>query len=384
MKESLLALINKTEDIEKLFHKYSSSPGIATISLDIIYDIQEFRIWVQEVKFELREIYDRTKDTFIWEAINELSANFNGWSDRQMFDKVKGSLFAIRKNIDKYFPTEKKNKTINSKENPMSKESKLFISHSSNDKDYVEKLVSLFEGMGLNDEQIFCSSIPGYDIPVGKNIFDYLIELFQDYDLHIIFVHSKNYYNSPISLNEMGAAWALKTNFTSILLPGFDFSEMTGVVKNTNIAIKVDRSEDEVKDKLNQLYNQIVLEFGIKRKSDILWEKQRDSFINSILDVKPIEQLVQKESLSKEANEMLQEIAQNDGSTIMKVVTLSGTSIQYGEKSIEEKDGQCEFVKWESAIEELQSKYFIKKISKKDKIYQITKAGYEYLESQQE
>lgn len=384
MKESLLALINKTEDIEKLFHKSSSSPGIATISLDIIYDIQEFRIWVQEVKFELREIYDRTKDTFIWEAINELSANFNGWSDRQMFDKVKGSLFAIRKNIDKYFPTEKKNRTINSKENPMSKESKLFISHSSNDKDYVEKLVSLFEGMGLNDEQIFCSSIPGYDIPVGKNIFDYLIELFQDYDLHIIFVHSKNYYNSPISLNEMGAAWALKTNFTSILLPGFDFSEMTGVVKNTDIAIKVDRSEDEVKDKLNQLYNQIVLEFGIKRKSDILWEKKRDSFINSILDVKPIEQLVQKESLSKEANEMLQEIAQNDGSTIMKVVTLSGTSIQYGEKSIEEKDGQREFVKWESAIEELQSKYFIKKISKKDEIYQITKAGYEYLESQQE
>ena len=266
----------------------------------------------------------------------------------------------------------------------MSKESKLFISHASYDKDYVEKLVSLFEGMGLNDDQIFCSSIPGYDIPVGKNIFDYLLELFQDYDLHIIFVHSKNYYNSPVSLNEMGAAWALKTNFTSILLPGFDFSEMKGVVKNTDIAIKVDQSEDEVKDKLNQLYNQIVLEFGIKRKSDILWEKKRDSFINSILDVKPIEQLVQKESLSKEANEMLQEIAQNDGSTIMKVVTLSGTSIQYGEKSIKESDGRHEFVKWESAIEELQGKNFIEKISKKDKIYQITKAGYEYLESQQE
>ena len=112
MKESLLALINKTEDIEKLFHKSSSSPGIATISLDIIYDIQEFRIWVQEVKFELREIYDRTKDTFIWEAINEQSANFNGWNDRQMFDKVKGSLFAIRKNIDKYFPTEKRTQQI--------------------------------------------------------------------------------------------------------------------------------------------------------------------------------------------------------------------------------------------------------------------------------
>lgn len=380
MKESLLALINKTEDIEKLFHKSSSSPGIATISLDIIYDIQEFRIWVQEVKFELREIYDRTKDTFIWEAINELSANFNGWSDRQMFDKVKGSLFAIRKNIDKYFPTEKKNRTINSKENPMSKESKLFISHSSNDKDYVEKLVSLFEGMGLNDEQIFCSSIPGYDIPVGKNIFDYLIELFQDYDLHIIFVHSKNYYNSPISLNEMGAAWALKTNFTSILLPGFDFSEMTGVVGNGDIAIKLDQSEDEVKDKLNQLYDQLVSEFGLKKKSDILWEKKRDSFINSILDVKPIEQLVQKESLGKEACEILQELSSNNNSTVMRLATLSGTHIQYGKKSIAESQGQREFVKWDSAIDDLIDKGFIKKVGDKDDIYKMTNAGYEYLE----
>lgn len=380
MKESLLALINKTEDIEKLFHKSSSSPGIATISLDIIYDIQEFRIWVQEVKFELREIYDRTKDTFIWEAINELSANFNGWSDRQMFDKVKGSLFAIRKNIDKYFPTEKKNRTINSKENQMSKESKLFISHSSNDKDYVEKLVSLFEGMGLNDEQIFCSSIPGYDIPVGKNIFDYLIELFQDYDLHIIFVHSKNYYNSPISLNEMGAAWALKTNFTSILLPGFDFSEMTGVVGNGDIAIKLDQLEDEVKDKLNQLYDQLVSEFGLKKKSDILWEKKRDSFINSILDVKQIEQLVQKESLSKEACEILQELSSNNNSTVMRLATLSGTHIQYGKKSITESQGQREFVKWDSAIDDLIDKGFIKKVGDKDDIYKMTNAGYEYLE----
>ena len=112
MKEDLLLLINKTEDIEKLFHKSASSSGMATLSLDIIYDCQEFCIWVKEVTFELREIYDRTKDSFIWETLNELSANFNGWNDRRMFDKVKGSLFAIRKNIDKYFPIGEKNTTI--------------------------------------------------------------------------------------------------------------------------------------------------------------------------------------------------------------------------------------------------------------------------------
>lgn len=383
MKEDLLALISKTEDIEKLFHKPSSSYGMATLSLDTIYDNQDFRVWAQEVKFELMEIYDRTKDAFIGETIDDLSTKFNGLGDRRVFDRVKGSLFTIRKNIDKYFPAEKKSDTINSKGKTMPKESKLFISHASRDKDYVEAIVSLFDDMGLNDKQIFCSSIPGYDIPLSKSIFDYLLELFQNYDLHIVFVHSKNYYQSPVSLNEMGAAWVLKKNFTSILLPGFDFSEMKGVVNNTDIAIKIDRTEDEVKDKLNQLYNQIVSEFGIKKKNDIIWEKKRNNFIENILTIKPFEESVSNDNISKEANEMLRELSQKDGARIMKLNTMSGKLIQYGEKSIEEKKGRREFIKWEVAIDELRGKGFIEKASKKDDIYQISNAGYEYLESQQ-
>ena len=57
-----------------------------------------------------------------------------------------------------------------------------------------------------------------------------------------------------LSLNEMGAAWALKANCTSLLLPGFKFEEMKGVVNNYTIAIKLDSDEYEVKDKLDQLY----------------------------------------------------------------------------------------------------------------------------------
>lgn len=373
MKENLLELINKTEEIEKLFHKSSDS-----MPLDIIYDRQEFRLWLQETKFELRDIYDRTKDTFVWETINDLSANFNGWSDRLMFDKVKGNLFAIRKNIDKYFP-QTESKTVHVKEKEMPKKSKLFISHSSKDKEYVEAIVSMFDDMGLNDEQVFCSSIPGYDIPLGKSIFDYLMELFQNYDLHIVFVHSKNYYQSPVSLNEMGAAWVLKKSFTSILLPGFDFSEMKGVVNSADIAIKLDQSEDEVKDKLNQLYDQLISEFGLKKKSDILWEKKRNNFIKDILAIKPLKN-VSENFLSKEACEILQELSSNNNATVMRLKTLSGTHIQYGKKSIAESQGQREFVKWDSAIDDLIDKGFIKKVSDKDDIYKMTNAGYEYLE----
>ena len=51
----------------------------------------------------------------------------------------------------------------------------------------------------LNRRDIFCSSIPGYGIPNGANIFDFLRERFLNYDLHIIFVHSPEYYESPVN-----------------------------------------------------------------------------------------------------------------------------------------------------------------------------------------
>ena len=58
MKENLLELINKTEQIEKLFHIKTVSPGIAMVANETIYEVQEFRIWIQELKCELQEIYE--------------------------------------------------------------------------------------------------------------------------------------------------------------------------------------------------------------------------------------------------------------------------------------------------------------------------------------
>lgn len=282
MKQKLLELIDQIPDIEKLFHKSSVSPGIAIPQLDTIYDVEDFIVWLQAVRAELREIHDRTHKTIIFEAIHDLDG-FNGWKDRQQFNKVKGNLLAIKDSIDSYYPQEisspKRGKIL---EDTAVKKPKIFISHSSKDVDYATQLVTLFEDMGLNDDQIFCSSVPGYDIPLDKDIFEYLREQFLQYKLHVIFVLSPNYYDSKISLNEMGAAWALRTNNTSILLPGFDFSQMEGVIGKDKISIKLDKSDDEMKDKLNQLYSNIVEEFGLTKKRDVIWERKRDSFISEI------------------------------------------------------------------------------------------------------
>lgn len=167
----------------------------------------------------------------------------------------------------------------------LNKPKKIFISHSSQDLAYVQPLVELFRHIGLNEKNIFCSSIPGYRIPLGKNIFSYLKEQFQNYDLRVIFVLSENYYSSPASLNEMGAAWVLQHRYTSILLPNFDFSDIKGVIDQMEISIKLDLKEDDLKPFLNELRRMLVSEFGIKEISDAsqdIWESHRNEFIKKI------------------------------------------------------------------------------------------------------
>lgn len=169
-------------------------------------------------------------------------------------------------------------------EREIKKPIKIFISHSSQDLAFVQPLVELFEHIGLNEENMFCSSIAGYNVPLDNNIYDYLKEQFQRYDLRVIFVLSENYYSSPASLNEMGAAWVLQYKYTSILLPQFDFRDIKGVVDQMRISIKLDSEKVELKSRLNELRDTLVSEFGLKISlaSQNIWERHRDEFIDKV------------------------------------------------------------------------------------------------------
>ena len=264
MKKDLIKLIDSRKEIEKMFHPFDGGKGT---SFERISDVPEFQNWLQEIKLELQGIYDRTHDTFVWETINLCGKRLDGFTEKKYFIELVGKLQAIRKNIDKYYPDEEKESGLSHSQggaSSMKKKPLIFISHSSKNKDQVAKIADLLRSINLSPRRdIFCSSLPGYGIPNGANIFDFLRERFLNYDLHIIFVHSPEYYESPVSLNEMGAAWVLRANATSLLLPGFDFSGMKGVIGSDCIAIKLDGDRSEVKDRLNQLRRELESEFDI-------------------------------------------------------------------------------------------------------------------------
>ncbi len=384
MKEDLIELIDSQKEIEKKFHQFDGGMGT---SFERISDVPEFQNWLQEIKLELQGIYDRTHDTFVWETINLCGKRLDGFTEKRYFIELVGKLQAIRKNIDKYYPEEKtelEHSQLQGDILDMKKKPLIFISHSSENKAQVAKIADLLRSINLSPRRdIFCSSLPGYGIPNGANIFEFLRERFVDYDLHIIFVHSPEYYESPVCLNEMGAAWALRANATSLLLPGFDFSGMKGVIGSDCIAIKLDGDRSEVKDRLNQLRRELEAEFDISDNEDIIWEEARDKFIREINEMSPTKQdniNSATDQITEEMQQLLRKVAAvPEGRILIKFDFESGTYIQIGcEVVAKEYPDRREYAVWEEALNAcIQAKYIERK---SEKICVITNAGYKVVE----
>ena len=167
--------------------------------------------------------------------------------------------------------------------NPSTKTPMIFISHSSKDKPFVEALVSLLEDIGFDKSNLFCSSVDGYGIALSKDIFETLRSLFNEHNLYVIFIHSPRYYKSAVSLNEMGAAWVLKTDFCSFLTADMDFNKMSGVVNGSTIAIKVDT--EDVPSRLNELKNLLIQMFSLPLIGETKWERKRNMFLKQVLSI---------------------------------------------------------------------------------------------------
>lgn len=189
-----------------------------------------------------------------------------------------------------YLETKSENCNDSNKQSKLQKDKpyKVFISHSGEDMTFVNELVKLLEFLGVDTpDKLLCSSIKGYQIPTSEDFAEYIMKQFYEYNLFVIIVHSRNYYSSTYSLNEMGAAWVLKTDFFSFLVKGFEFKDMDGVINDRTISVKVDQDDadarlDELKDKLVPLFKQTG--FNCTR-----WETLRDEFLAKVNELPDID-----------------------------------------------------------------------------------------------
>ena len=196
-------------------------------------------------------------------------------------------------------------------------------------------------------------------------------------------MHSPEYYESAVSLNEMGAAWVLKSNATSLLLPGFDFSGMKGVIGSDSIAIKLDGDQSEVKDRLNQLRRELEAEFNIPDNEDIIWEDARDKFIREINDPtleKKDNTTPASVTITEEMKQLLRKVAAVPEGQIMTGFNFeSGTYIQIGGEVVaKEYPDRRQYAIWDEALNACLHANYIER--KSDAIYVITNAGYKVVE----
>ncbi len=98
----------------------------------------------------------------------------------------------------------------------------IFISHKSDDKKYGNALRDFIIGLGVQNNQLIYTSHPLHKIPLDANIYDYLREHIYS-KIFMIILWSNKYLESPACLNEMGAAWVTKADYTNIYVPDFAF-----------------------------------------------------------------------------------------------------------------------------------------------------------------
>ncbi len=152
---------------------------------------------------------------------------------------------------------------------------KVFISHSSKDKILVGYIIEMLELIGLGSTNIFCSSYEGYGVTLGENFLERIKDELND-NVLVIFILSPNFYDSAVSLCEMGAAWIKTLYHVPILIPPFEYANVKGVIPYTH-GMKIDDPA-----KYNTLKNLIEDKFQLPIKNNTIWEDRRNKILNGI------------------------------------------------------------------------------------------------------
>ena len=152
---------------------------------------------------------------------------------------------------------------------------KIFISHSSKDEEIVTTFIHVLTAIGIPAENIFCTSLPGFGAPLVSDFIEEIKTRLNE-DVMVIFMLSDHFYESPMCLIEMGAAWIKTKKQISVAITPFELDKVKGVFKHfQGIKIDDERHYDLLKETIE-------VEFGIEPKRPLVWSPERDIFLKMI------------------------------------------------------------------------------------------------------
>ncbi len=150
---------------------------------------------------------------------------------------------------------------------------RIFISHAVKDKELVEVFVDLLHlGIGIQPDDIFCSSLPGMNIPTGADFISHIKAQVTNPDV-VLLIISTEFLKSQFCHQEVGASWALSLPIYPIIVPPLDYADVRGVLTGIQMAKLGD------KESLNDLRDDLTEKLGLKPYRTSHWERKRDKFL---------------------------------------------------------------------------------------------------------
>lgn len=157
---------------------------------------------------------------------------------------------------------------------------KLFISHSSKDKEYVDAFSKLvMRCFGYQATEIFYSSTDKSGVPFGENILAYIKnELISAEEVFLLV--SKNYKESEICMSELGGTWITRSDLCFALLPDTKYEELGWGFTNYQ-AIQIHTSEG-----LNRLRNRFITKHpNRKQVTDAEWKEETELYFGKLRQI---------------------------------------------------------------------------------------------------
>lgn len=291
----------------------------------------------------------------------------NGYGLQSLYHSILGTNAMLKVKVRKYIEQQgKRNATEQAEEGQPKykvKQKKIFISHSSRDGEFAAALVNLLVLMGFDaKKEIFCSSVPDCWVEDGEDFISVIKKHFDECELYVIYIHSPRFYERHITLNEMGAAWVLQSEYSSFLTKDMSFGDMDAVVPNTKVAIKIDSPEAEAR--MNSWRKRLLAWFGKDEKNDSLWEMHRNSFLKHVRDLSYLKKeeatkapvILQREEvrLSEKDEELLKKWVDSNNNEMYKAEYIGGGCIILGDTDYQ----------YETAREEAEWNDFFKRLLK--------------------
>jgi hypothetical protein len=146
-------------------------------------------------------------------------------------------------------------------------EKKVFISHSSKNKEIADAISVYLTQIGVKNENIFCSSIVSQGVRNGESLNSAIARAIKQSSL-LIFLISYDFVNSNYCIEELGVGWYLshlkKASSYYIILPDIDLSYLGGFV-NPSVD-KLSFLDNAHKDDLSLLSDDVFSCLSLKAK----------------------------------------------------------------------------------------------------------------------